>query len=82
MKKFNIEEQFLTYLELMKLDHEKMPLDQLTETKRAFIGALSQFYIFLFSSAKSLSDDEGAEALVDLQSQLSIYWEVQGITSF
>lgn len=80
MKYFDLDAQFKIYLELMNLDFEKLPLDQLTETKRAFIGGVSQFFSFIETGHKELSHEEGTKMLMDLQRQLREYWTIQSIT--
>lgn len=77
MKNFNIEEQFLQYLKLVKLDMNTMPLTQIIETKRAFIAGVGQLLVFMLQAQKTHTDEEGANMLTDLDRQLTVYWEMQ-----
>jgi hypothetical protein len=75
MNEFNIEEQWLMYLRLMKLDINLMPEVQITETKRAFVGGISQS----ISWAMGLTGDEEDKfmQLIGVASYLQWFWDAE-----
>lgn len=81
MTKFNLDEQFALYLKRMGLIMENLPLDQLTEMKRSFIGGVSQLHRFLADdNAGEENEEDGILAIVDLEDQLQQYWIVQTLS--
>lgn len=71
MKNFNINDQWQFYLKQMKLDIGVMPLDQVRECFRAFLGGISQLYIYINSDLHELSEHQALEAFQDLEKQIT-----------
>lgn len=69
---FNIESQWHKYLELVRLDEDKMPVDQRSETRRAFFGGMSQMFIVMEQIPES--PGQGIMLMMNVKEQLTRFW--------
>ncbi len=75
MEKFNIEHQFMLYLERVGLNALTMNPIQLQETRRAFYGAAGQMLILVRDDITELSEKVGRLALHSMITQVAVFWE-------
>lgn len=75
MEKFNIEHQFMLYLERVGLNILTMDPIQLQETRRAFYGAAGQILLLVRDDITELSDIVGGLALHSMLTQVVVFWE-------
>ncbi|MFN3378627.1 MAG: hypothetical protein ACK41O_04180 [Runella zeae] len=74
-EKFNIEHQFMLYLERVGLNILTMDPIQLQETRRAFYGATGQMLILVRDDVSELSEKVGRLALHSMITQVVVFWE-------
>ena len=74
MQNFNLEYQFQQYLKRVCLEESKMPKVQITETRRAFMGACGQMFVLLNQEVTKLEDETAIEVLEDMSAQVSAFW--------
>lgn len=78
-EQFNIEQMFMKYLNLVGLRaHELSPV-QLTEMRRAFIGAVGQTIVLLTQELPAMSDAQGSQAMDDMMLQIKNFWDTQNL---
>ena len=75
MEKFNIEHQFMLYLERVGLNILTMDPIQLQETRRAFYGAAGQILLLVRDDITELSEKVGRLALHSMITQVAVFWE-------
>lgn len=75
MEKFNIEHQFMLYLERVGLNIKTMHPIQLQETRRAFYGAAGQMLLLVRDDITELSDIVGGLAIHSMLTQVVVFWE-------
>ncbi len=75
MEKFNIEHQFMLYLERVGLNALTMDPIQLQETRRAFYGAAGQMLLLVRDDITELSDIVAGLALHSMLTQVVVFWE-------
>ncbi len=75
MEKFNIEHQFMLYLERVGLNILTMDPIQLQETRRAFYGAAGQILLLVRDDITELSEKVGRLALHSMITQVAAFWE-------
>ena len=71
---FDLDYQFSLYLQRVDLDPEKMPEMQLTELKRAFMGACGQMLILFIEDIPSLEDKNAQKQFAGMVDQCKAYW--------
>ncbi len=74
MEKFNIEHQFMLYLERVGLNIKTMHPIQLQETRRAFYGAAGQMLILLRDDLSELPEEEAISKLDSMIIQVEAFW--------
>lgn len=74
MKKINIELEFQSNLQRVKLNPETMSSVQMQETKRAFYAGVSQMWR-LFIDIGELPEQNVDHLFEDIESQLSQFWK-------
>lgn len=74
---FNLEHQFLLYLQRVGLSDTLMSVAQMRETKRAFMGACGQMLVVLRDDLGELDEEQGVETLQNMLEQVSNFWLVE-----
>lgn len=74
MNKFNLEEQYQMYLDLMGLDESQMPPIQQQETRRAFFGACGQMLRLMTEDIADLEEVDAVGTIINLKNQVSEYF--------
>jgi len=76
MKKpeFNLEHQYQLYLQRVGLSETLMPVAQMRESKRAFMGACGQILIMLRDDVGKLEENDAVMTLDSLVTQVSNFW--------
>lgn len=77
MQKFDLNEQWKTYLQRVGLQEDKLHPVQLTETKRAFFGACGQLLILLRDDLSVFPEDTAVEIMQDMIRQVADFWNSQ-----
>ncbi|MDR1343941.1 MAG: hypothetical protein LBJ39_01175 [Tannerellaceae bacterium] len=76
-KRFNLEEQFQSYLQQVELDKTKLSHVQYTETAKAFAAGVSQLMMYFYTVVGVAKDEsESIEMLEDIIQQIKEYWKV------
>lgn len=74
--KFNLDYQYMLYLDLMGLDIDKMPEDQQRETKRAYIGAIGQSLV-LFKDLLGETEEERLNQIQHMEGQVIQFFDAE-----
>lgn len=74
-KSLDLEDQFSFYLNKVGLSKSEMHPIQLTETKRAFMGACGQMLVLFRDVLGAIEDEDKAILqMEDLFNQIQIFW--------
>lgn len=76
-EKFNIEKQYIQWLNLMQLKLDQMHPIQKIQLRQAFYGAVAMMITDVFTEVSNLPDEEAFSALDDMENQCVNYWEAQ-----
>jgi len=79
-QRFDIEAEFVKYMQRMKLDITIIDLPELSEYKRAFFAGLTQLVLYLTHENNVVKDIDTVLRLQDIQQQLSPFWKNIGFT--
>lgn len=74
MKEFDIDHQFLKYLQRCELDPRSMSKIQLVETKRAFFGGCSQMLVVFRDEITKLRDQDAVDQMESMFNQCERFW--------
>lgn len=77
MEKFDIEYQWRQYLEYCGLRIDLMPINQVTEIKRAFMAGLGQMYLLLVNGIRGVDDDVATNGMNEIREQLQLFWKAE-----
>ena len=71
---FNIENRFQFYLQMVKLDPDKISIVQLQEMRRTFFGACGILMELMKNQVSELSEDDAIIKMLDLEKQVSNFF--------
>lgn len=74
MNQFNLNNQFHLYLQRVGLNVDIMSTEQVTETRRAFMGACGQMLDLLSEGMVDIPEDKGVAILGELFEQVEDFW--------
>lgn len=78
--KFNLEQEYQKYLKRVQLSETTMHPDQKRETRRAFVGGITQLFVFATTDMIKLPEEQSNEALQHINDQLTRFWTIESQT--
>lgn len=76
MDVFNIEDQWKLYMQKMGMVESRLSPIQLSETKKAFIGGISQMLLIMRNDLAKLTDEQAIGKLENMFNQVNKFWMI------